>query len=64
MYQYSFAQAAARDLTDIAVNKKLNVGVVGPYDGVYAIGEILQEEPKAQERDAEVPFLTDEGGQE
>ena len=60
MYQYSFALVAARDLTDIAVNEKLNVGVVGPYDSIYGGSDVLKKKPETQECGAEIPSLPHE----
>ena len=47
-------------LTDIAVNVKLDIGVIGPYDSIHTVSQTLEEEPEAQKRDTEVPALPNE----
>lgn len=39
-------------LTDITIDIQLDIGIVGPHESVDGVGEILEEEPEAQEREA------------
>lgn len=48
--------------TDIAIDAELDVGIVSPYHRIDALGKILEEEPKTQESDTEVPAFSDEAG--
>ena len=50
--------------TDIAVYIELEIAIVGPYDSIDTSGQILKEEPEAQESDTQVPALADETCQE
>ena len=47
-------------LTYITIDEKFDIGIVGPYNGVNTVREVLPEEPEAQECDAKVPTLPDE----
>ena len=51
-------------LTDVAVNMVLDIGIVGPYYMIDAVGQILEEEPNAQKSNTKVPALSDEASQE
>ena len=49
-------------LTYIAVDVELEIGVVGPYDSIDAIGKVLPEKPEAQKHNTEIPALSYEAG--
>ena len=51
-------------LTYVTVDVKLHICVVRPYDGIYPVNQVLNEEPEAEQCDAEVPALPDEASQE
>ena len=48
------------ELTNIAIDVVLDVGVVCPYDGIDTVRQFLQKQPEAQEGESEVPSLPNE----
>ena len=51
-------------LTNVAIDLKLDLRVVSPYNAVDHPGRVLKEEPEAQEGDSKIPALSDEARRE
>ena len=45
-------------LTYITVDVELDIEVIGPHDSVDTKNDVIDENPKAQKEDTEIPALT------
>ena len=53
-----------KERTDITIDIVLHVVIVRPEDRVDCVGKCLEEQPEAEEGDAEIPALADKAGQQ
>ena len=51
-------------LTNVAIDLKLDLRAVSPYNAVDRPGRVLEEEPETQEGDSKIPALPDEARRE